>query len=156
MDDRGEHWTLRECLNSIPLDSTSTLDGVDSYVGTESTDCFEVSSCGGNFEWITSSWSECRQNNAYNDMNGLCYSTLRQMLYGDTSSIPSSSTFVGVRSRTTKCVLRSGPNAEDEREAPEQYCERAGLTKPSEQQSCDAEFTCYRWTMVHFSQVRSH
>lgn len=150
----GEHWPLTECLNSIPSDTMRTLDGVDNYVGTESVECFEVSGCGGEFKWITSPWSECRQNTAYNDMGALCYSTLRQMLYGESQTIPNGSSFTGVRSRTTKCVLSSGSNEEDQREAPEQYCERAGLSKPSEQQSCIADFTCYRWTTVHFSQVR--
>ncbi|VDL60935.1 unnamed protein product [Hymenolepis diminuta] len=152
VDDMGEHWPLTECLNSIPSDSMRTLDGVDNYVGTESVECFEVSGCGGEFKWITSAWSECRQNTAYSDMGALCYSTLRQMLYGESQTIPNGSSFTGVRSRTAKCVLGSGSNEEDQREAPEQYCERAGLSKPSEQQSCIADFTCYRWTTVHFSQ----
>ncbi|VDO11844.1 unnamed protein product [Rodentolepis nana] len=152
VDDMGEHWPLTECLKSIPSDSMHTLDGVDNYVGTESAECFEVSGCGGEFKWVISSWSDCRQNTGYSDTGALCYSTLRQMLYRKPQTIPSSSSLAGVRSRSVKCILSSGSNEEDQREAPEQYCERAGLPKPPEQQSCTVDFTCYRWTVVHFSK----
>lgn len=155
VDDRGDHWPLSDCLDSIPSASMGSLDGVGSYIGSESIECFEVSGCGGQFIWTTTPWSECRLNTAYMDAHPLCHSALRRLINGETENVPGNSDFTGFQTRNAKCYLRSGSTEADQREAPEQYCERAHVPKPIERQSCTAEFTCYRWTNVHFSQVRS-
>ncbi|VDK49967.1 unnamed protein product [Taenia asiatica] len=155
VDDMGNHWPLAECLQHIPTPAMGKLNGVDEYVGTESAECFEVDACEGQLMWITTPWSECRSAASYSHMSSLCRSALRRHLDGDSQGLPSDAAFTGFQSRTSKCVMRSTSGEDVNHEVPQNYCERAHVPRPPEQQTCNVEFTCYRWTTVHFSQASS-
>ena len=154
VDDMGNHWPLSECLQHLSSSKMNNLDGADNYIGTQSAECFEVDGCGGLFTWVTTPWSECRPSASYvAEMGDLCQSALKRYFDGDRQNMPGAAVFNGFQTRTTKCVMRS-PSSEDiQSDASDQYCEKANVLKPIEQQICSTDFTCYRWSTVHFTQV---
>ena len=131
----------------------NNLDGTDALVGTQSVECFEVDGCSGVFTWVTSSWSDCHSSLSSSDLGDLCQSALKRYLDGESQNIPNDAIISGYQTRTARCVIHSASSEDIQREAPEQYCEKANVPKPIEQQTCNAAFSCYRWSTVQFSSV---
>ncbi|KAL5110144.1 A disintegrin and metalloproteinase with thrombospondin motif gon-1 [Taenia crassiceps] len=142
VDDMGSHWPLAECLQHIPTPAMGKLTGVDEYVGTESAECVEVDACGGQLMWITTPWSECRSKASYSHMSGLCRSALRRYLDGDNQDLPNDAASTGFQTRTSKCVMRSTSGEDVNHEVLQDYCERAHVPKPPEQQICNCSTNC--------------
>uniref|UniRef100_A0A5K3F8S5 Peptidase M12B domain-containing protein n=1 Tax=Mesocestoides corti TaxID=53468 RepID=A0A5K3F8S5_MESCO len=155
VDDSGNHWPITECLQHLPAPAEGDLVGTEGVVATESAECFGVAGCGGDFDWVTTPWSECRPSVGQPELDSLCQSSLRRHLDGETQGLSGAAAFTGVQTRTVTCVLRSAARSDSQHEAPHYYCERGQVARPAEQQACTLDRVCYRWTAVQFSQCSS-